>query len=255
MEAELQHLQEEGALEPVEIADWPAPIVPVLKCDKSSVQICGDFHLTVNPVLKLDTFSIPKVEDLFTRLRKGKAFTKLDLSQAYQQQPLEESSKKYVVFNTHKGLFQYTRLPYGISSAPGIFQRVIENVLQDIPGVATYLDDILITGSSDETHLETLEEVLRRLDKAGLQVRLKKCEFMWPSLTYLGHKIDKTGLHPLPDKVKAIQKAPIPQSVSELKSYLGLLTYYGKFFPNMSSTLCPFYRLLRKDQPWEWLKE
>ena len=255
VEAELQRLQEEGTLEPVEIADWAAPIVPVLKSDKSSVRICEDFRLTVNPVSKLDTYPIPKVEDLFTRLRKGKAFTKLDLSQVYQQLPLEESSKRYVVINTHKGLFRYTRLPYGISSAPGIFQRVIENVLQDIPGVVTYLDDILITGSSDETHLETLEEVLRRLDKAGLRVKLKKCEFMRPSVTYLGHKIDETGLHPLLDKIRAIQEAPTPQSVSELKSYLGLLTYYGKFFPNMSSTLCPLYRLLRKDQLWEWHKE
>ena len=136
VDEELKRLQEEGTLEPVEIAEWAAPIVPVLKRDKNAVRICGDFRLTVNPVSKLDSYPIPKVEDLFARLRGGKYFTKLDLSQAYQQLPLEEDSKRYVVINTHRGLFRYTRLPFGISLAPGIFQRVIESILQGIDGVS-----------------------------------------------------------------------------------------------------------------------
>ena len=99
--------------------------------------------MTVNPVAKLHRHPIPKVEDLFATLERGKKFTKLDLSQAYQQLPLHPDSRKYVVINTHKGLFQYTRLPYGISSAPGIFQKEMDNLLAGIPGVAVYLDDIL----------------------------------------------------------------------------------------------------------------
>ena len=171
VEKELQRLQDDGTLEPVEIAEWAAPIVAVLKRDKNSVRICGDFSVTVNPVSKLDKYPIPRVEDLFARLRKGKCFSKLDLSQAYQQLPLDEESKKYVVINTHRGLFQYTRLPFGISSAPGIFQRVIESLLQGIDGVVVYLDDILITGSTEEGHLKALDEVLSRLDRAGLRVK------------------------------------------------------------------------------------
>ena len=134
VEVELKWLQEKGTLESVEMSAWAAPIVPVLKSDKTSVRICGDFRITVNPVSKLDTYSIPKIEDLFSTLRRGNCFSKLDLSQAYQQLPLDEESKNYVVINTHKGLFQYTRLPFGISSAPGNFQRVIESVLQGIDG-------------------------------------------------------------------------------------------------------------------------
>ena len=103
-----------------------------------------------------------------------------------------------MVINTHRGLFQYTRLPFGISSAPGIFQRVIESLLRGIEGVVVYLDDILITGSTEDAHLRTLDEVLSRLDHAGLRVKQSKCAFMRPSVTYLGHKIDK-GLHPLED--------------------------------------------------------
>ena len=103
---ELERLQAEGTIEPVEFAEWAAPIVAVLKRDKNTVRICGDFSVTVNPVSKLDRYPIPKVEDLFVRLCKGKHFSKLDLSQAYQQLPLEEDSKKYVVINTHWGLFR-----------------------------------------------------------------------------------------------------------------------------------------------------
>ena len=110
------------------------PIVPVLKKDKKSVRICGDFKRTVNPVARLDRYPIPKVDDLFTSLGGGEMFSKIDLSQAYQQVPLEENLRKVVVINTQKGLFCFTRLPFGISSAPGIFQRVMENLLQGVRG-------------------------------------------------------------------------------------------------------------------------
>ena len=252
VEDELARLVEEGTLEPVQFASWAAPIVPVLKADKSSVCICGDFCQTINPVSKLDRYPIPKIENLFATLSKGKLFTKLDLSQAYQQLPLEEESKQFVVINTTKGLFRYNRLPFGISSAPGIFQRVIENVLKGTPGVVAYIDDILLTGPTEEAHLQTLEEVLKRLERTGLKAKMSKCQFMESSVSYLGHRIDAEGLHPLPDKVQAIVDAPDPQNVQELKSYLGLLSYYGKFLSNLSSVLAPLYRLLRKDYRWRW---
>ncbi len=89
------------------------------------------------------------------------------------------------------------------------------------------------------------------VEKAGLRIKLSKCEFMKPSETYLGHKIDEQGLHPVAEKVEAINNAPIPMSVQELKSYLGLLTYNSKFYPRMSDNLVPLYRLLQKDQPWK----
>ena len=254
VEEEIDRLVSEGILEPVEYANWAEPVVAVLKSDKKNVRLCGDFRMTVNPVAKLHRHPIPKVEDLFATLERGKKFTKLDLSQAYQQLPLHPDSRKYVVINTHKGLFQYTRLPYGISSAPGIFQKEMDNLLVGIPGVAVYLDDILVTGVTEQEHLKSLEEVLRRLGQSGLRVKKKKCLFMVPSVSYLGHKIDADGLHPLPDKLQAVKAAPTPRNVSELKSYLGLLTYYGKFLPNLSTHLEPLYRLLPKDSKWKWTK-
>ena len=246
VDRELQRLQDEGILEPVETAEWTAPIVAVLKRDKSSIRICGDFSVTVNPESKLDRYPIPKPEDLFAKLANGKRFSTLDLSHAYQQVPLEVESRKYVVVNTLRGLFQYTRLPFRISSATGIFQRVMENLLQ---GVVVYLDDILVTGRSEEDHLRALEEVLRRLERAGLRVKQSKCTFLRPSVTYLGHKFDAEGLHPVDDRIR---DAPTPTSVPRLKSYLGMLSYYNKFLPNLSSVLHPLHQLLRKDTPWRW---
>ena len=252
VEVELEKLVKQGVIEPVTFADWAAPIVPVLKDDKKSVRICGDFSLTVNKASRLDCYPIPRVEDLFAKLRGGKSFTKLDMSQAYLQLQLDDESKKYVVVNTHKGLFQYNRLPFGVSSAPGIFQRTMESLLQDIPAVVVYIDDILITGASDTEHMQSLERVLDRLESSGLRLKKDKCVFTAPSVNYLGHKIDKDGIHPTEDKVRAVQQAPAPKNVSELKAFLGLLNYYGKFMPNLATTLSPLYRLLRTSTQWRW---
>ena len=152
-----ERLVGEGTLEPAQFANWAAPIVPALKSNKSSIQISGDFRQTVNPVLKLDRYLIPKVEDLFAVLAGGKLFSKIYLSQAYQQLLLDEESKQYVVINTHKGLFRYIHLPFGISSAPGIFQHVMESVLQGIPRVILCLDDILMSGATEAKHPQIVD--------------------------------------------------------------------------------------------------
>ena len=122
---------------------------------------CGDFKVTLNSVSKLDRHLIPRIEDLFATLGGGTLFSKLDMSQAYQQLELDEVSQQYTVINTHKGLFRYRRLPFGIVSAPTIFQRVMESLLQNILGVIMYIDDVLITGKNDEEHLKSLETVLK----------------------------------------------------------------------------------------------
>ena len=232
VEAELDRLQKDGIIEPVQFADWAAPIVAVLKSDGKSVRICGDFKVTINQASKLDQYP-----------RK---------IQAYQQLLLEENSKRFVVINTHRGLFRYNRLPFGVASAPGIFQRVMESLLSGIPGVVVYIDDILITGKTEADHLVALEEVLKRIENAGLRLKKEKCAFLAPSVVYLGYKVDAQGIHPVAEKVKAIQEAPRPKNVTELKSYLGLLMYYSRFLPNLSDTLAPLYKLLKRHMHWKW---
>lgn len=184
------------------------------------MRICGDYKLTVNAVSKTNPYPLPRIEDIFASLAGGKAFSTLDLEHAYQQVPLAEAARKYTTVNTHKGLFQYQRLPFGIASAPGIFQRTMETILQDLPHVCVYLDDILVTGPSEQEHLATLEEVLCRLDTAGVRLKRKKCAFMRPSIEYLGHRISAEGLQPTDSKMKALKDAPVPANVSQLKSFL-----------------------------------
>ena len=141
-------MQSEGIISPVEFTEWAAPIVPLVKQD-GSVRICGDYKCTVNQVSKLDNYPIPMTEDLLGTLGGGNKFTKLDMSQAYQQLLLDEESEKFTTINTHKGLYQYNRPPFGVSSAPGIFQRTMENLLQGIPHVVVRVDDILVSGKDD----------------------------------------------------------------------------------------------------------
>ena len=128
----------------------------------------------------------------------------------------------------------------------------MKTVLAGIPRVLVYLDDILITEASQEGHVSNLKEVLSRLQQTGFHLRKDKCEFMISSVKYLGHIIDAIWLHPAPDKLKAVKNAPTPQNVTELKAYLGLLTYYSKFLPNMATTLSPLYMLLHNNVKWQW---
>ena len=176
------------------------------------------------------------------------------MSQAYQQLLLDEESKQYTTINTHKGLFQYNRLPYGISSAPGIFQRNME-LLWNIPYVIVRVDNFLVSGACDEDHLNNLEEVLKRLASTGLRLRKDKCVFMEPPVTYLEYKVSKQGIQPLQDKVDDITNAPAPTNASELRSYLGMINYYQKSLPNLSSVLAPLHALLPNEACWHWGKE
>lgn len=182
----------------------------------------------------------------------GSIFSKLDLAKAYSQIPVHESSKQYTTLTTHKGLYAYNRLPFGISSSAAIFQRQMDRIFKDLPHVLCYQDDILVTGKDHDQHIATLAEVLKRLQENGLTVKREKCEFMKTSLQYLGHMIDKDGIHPMNDRVEAIRTAPPPNDVSQLRAFLGLVNYYQKFLTNLSHVLHPLHQLLQKESQWSW---
>ncbi|XP_033111478.1 uncharacterized protein K02A2.6-like [Anneissia japonica] len=141
VELELKRLLENGIISKIDRSDWASPIVVVPKCD-GKVSLCGDYKVIVNKVLDDSHHSLPTAEDLFAILEGGKVLTTLDLTNAYLQLSLDRESRKYLTINTHLWLFQLNRLPFVISSAPGIFQCVMIHILQGIPGVVCYLDDI-----------------------------------------------------------------------------------------------------------------
>nr|XP_025043376.1 uncharacterized protein K02A2.6-like [Pelodiscus sinensis] len=251
VEADLERLVKNGVLIPVTHSPWATPIVPILKKD-GSIRICGDFKVTVNPVLCAEQYPLPRIDDIFAGLAGGQRFSKIDLSQAYLQMQVDEESQELLTIVTHKGLYRYCRLPFGITSAPALFQRAMDQILCGLPGVQCYLDDILVTGGNEEDHLKNLEATLQRLEEYGLRVRKDKCAFFQPSVEYLGHIIDATGLHKSPSKVKAIVEAPPPQNVSQLRSFLGLLNYYGRFISQLATLLKPLHELLGQNKVWKW---
>ncbi|PAA73574.1 hypothetical protein BOX15_Mlig008794g1 [Macrostomum lignano] len=237
VESQLNREIEQGILVPVQHSEYASPVVPVLKSD-GSVRVCADFKQTVNPNVEPDSYPLPRIEELFAKLTGGRLFTKLDLSQAYMQLPLDEASQ--------------TRLPFGVSPAVGIFQRRMDCLLQGITSTACFIDDLIITGKDDSSHLNSLEQVLEKLSQSGLRCKLEKCQFMQTSISYLGHRIDADGLHPIKDKVEAIVSAPAPKDATQLRSFLGMVNYYGKFLPNLSQILAPLHLLLREQHRWNW---
>ena len=251
VEQDLERQVHNGVLQRVEYSEWATPIVVVPKPSKA-VRICGDFSVTVNPQLKINQYPIPRPEELFAALNGGEQFTKLDFSEAYLQ--LEES-QQFMVINTHKGLFKYTRLPFGIAAAPAVFQQTMDIVLQGLPGVVCYLDDIIITGKDKQEHLNNLEQVLSRIQEFGFRVRKEKCFFMQDSVEYLGHIVSKNGIQMSPKKVEAIVEMPRPKDQKELRAFLGMINHYSKFMPNLSDLCAPLNGLLQKTAKWRWSKE
>ncbi|XP_021345514.1 uncharacterized protein K02A2.6-like [Mizuhopecten yessoensis] len=248
---ELDRLEKAGIFEKVESSDWGTPIVPVLKHD-GSVRICGDYKVTINSFFDVPEYPLPTSEELFAKLKGGDQFSKLDLTNAYQQVLLDEESRKLVTINTHRGLYRYTRLPLGVAAAPAIFQRTMDHVLQGIEGVGCILDDILITGKSDAEHRHNLDTTLQRLEDFGIRLKKTKCFFMRDEVEYFVFKVNKDGIHPSPWKVEAILKLVDPQTKRELQSWLGIVNYYRKFIPNLATVAEPLTHLLANDVEWQW---
>ena len=254
VDVELDRLIEEGILEPVEFSEWASPVVIVKKKD-DSIRLCADFKVTLNQQIEPNIHPIPNPTDLLSSLPGSNVFSKLDLSQAYAQLPLSDESQKLCVISTHRGLFKFTRLPFGISSAPAIWQKTIEQIVSGIDGVVVYFDDILIAGRSQAEHDARLGQVLQRFLKAGLRLKRKKCELNRDRVSYLGFVVSDKGLHPDQAKVSGIVKAPHPSDVPRLQSFLGLVNFYNRFIPNASQLLFPLNRLLQKDVSFEWSED
>ena len=253
LEAELNRMQKEGILEPIKNSEWATPLVVVPKAN-GKIRVCGDFKVTINQCVETKQYPLPTVEDIFAHLAGGRVFSKLDMSQAYLQLPVHEDSKPLLVINTPKGLFQYTRLPYGVSVAPAIFQAVMDCVLQGLP-VACYLDDILIAAPTESEHNLILEQVLQRLQESGIHLCEEKCMFGQQQVEYLGHCIDAMGIHPTKNKVRAISEAPTPANITQLRAFAGLMNYYAKFIPQVAAHMAPLYKLFQKEQKWVWTEE
>ncbi|UYV83430.1 K02A2.6-like [Cordylochernes scorpioides] len=201
--------------------------------------------------VKREHYPIPSVEYTLAQMGGAKLFSRLDANSGVWQIPLSVESSSLTTFLTPLGRYRFKRVPFGISSAPEVFQRKMSNLLESQSGVNCHMDDIVIWGATQE-HDERLRCVLRKLQNSGLALNKEKCIFSVKEITFLGHLITERGVLPDPDKVQAIREFPSPSSISEVRRFLGMVNFTGKFIPDLSTILYPFNQLLVKRNDWRW---
>lgn len=230
---------------------WSAPVHLVPKKMDASGE--RKFRLVVdyrrlNEVTVDDKYPLPNITELFDKLGKSNYFSTLDLASGYHQIEVEESDRPKTAFTTQSGHYEFTRLPFGLKTAPATFQRTMDNVLRGLHGIhcMVYLDDIIVYSSSLQEHIDKLHMVFQRLRETNLKVTLDKSEFLRKEVLYLGHQITKDGLRPNDDKIKSVLDFPLPRTPTEIKSFLGLVGYYRKFIRDFSKITQPLTACLKK---------
>ncbi len=251
VKAELESMVETGVISPVtEPTDWCSGMVAVPKSN-GTVRICVDLT-TLNRAVKREVHPMASVDESLAQLAGSSIFSKLDANSGFWQIPLHDTSRLLTTFLTPFGRFCFNRLPFGISSAPEVFQRLMSELLRDIPNVICHMDDILVHGRDQETHDKSLKTVLDRLYAAGLTLSEEKCQFAASSITFLGHIIDSDGIKADPKKTAAIRDFPTPSTVTELQRFMGMVNQLSKFLPSLAKSNAPLRELLKKDREWIW---
>ncbi|KAJ3639202.1 hypothetical protein Zmor_004072 [Zophobas morio] len=195
------------------------------------------------------------INDLILSLNGSKWFSEIDLKSAFHQIELEESNREITTFATCGGLYRFKRLFFGINCAPEIFQRIMEQLAEDLHGVEIYVDDFLVHGKTLEEHNRNLLELLKRLENSGITVNKGKCKIAQKKLEFMGHEISEEGVRPLRSRIETIKNFRAPKTKTELSSFLGLVGFCSKFIPEYSALTAPLRKLIRKDVQFQWRKE
>ena len=207
--------------------------------------------------IKRGHYQIPTREEIISDMAGAKYVSKLDASQGFWQLKLDESStrSRYCTFNTPFGRYCFLRLPFGIKSAPEIFHRAMEQIIEGLDGVRVYIDDIMIWGSTAKEHNDRLSRVLERIQKFGLKLNKNKCEFGVTEILFLGDKLSSQGVQPDQEKIKAIQNMPRPTDKTGVLRIMGMVHFIGKFIPNLTAKTACIRELLYKDCEFSWTDE
>ena len=233
--------------------EWVSPLVVIPKSD-GDVRIYVDMRRANEAVIR-ERHPIPTVEELLHRLNGSTMFSKLDLKWGFHQIVLDKDSRPITTFTTHRGLFRYKRLMFGLSSAPEKYQKIICDLLKNCEGVANIADDVIVYGVDRKEHDERLHKVLAKLLDSGLTLNPKKCQFRMNKLTFFGHDLSKQGVSPSKEKISAIENAKRPKNVSEARSFLGLVQYSSRFIPDLATLARPIQDLVKKSVRFVWGQE
>ena len=255
---QLERMQRNGVVKPSE-SPWGSPVVLVRKRD-GSLRFCVDYR-QLNSVTKPDLFPLPRINDLLDQLGKSKYFSTLDLKSGYWQIKVNADSQEKTAFVTHKGLYEFRVMPFGVTNAPAVFQRLMQRVLAGLQAenvtefVSVYLDDVIVFSETFTDHIKHLEAVFDRLKKAGLMLNPKKCRIVCNEVEYLGHVVTPQGLKPNNRNLDAVKKFSPPTSLKQLQQFLGLTSYYRRFIPSYAKIAYPLHSLTRKGALFQWSAE
>lgn len=236
-----------------EPTEWVSSLVVVDK-KNGKLRVCLDPR-DLNRAIKREHFRLPTREDIMSQFANAKYFSKLDASSGFWQMKLDDSSSRLCTFNSPFGRYRFLRLPFGISSAPEVYHKAINMIYEHLDGVDTSMDDIIIWATTKSEHDKRLKAVLDATRKANLKLNRDKCQFGVTELTFVGDIVSSEGVRPDPRKVSAIKNMPRPQNKKDVQRFNGMVTYMGKFIPNLSEKMAPLRQLTEKNVEWEWNHE
>lgn len=248
---ELRRMESLGVVRKVtHPTDWVNAIVLVPKRD-GSIRVCLDPR-PLNRAVRRAQYSLPTVPELAVRLRGAAVFSVLDARCGFWMVKIDDASADLCTFSTPFGRYQFLRLPYGINCAPEVFHARLRQHLEDLEGVESFIDDVIVWGRNKQEHDNRLDRLLQRAREIGIKFNRDKCKFGLPEITYLGHKFDTTGMRADDTKIKAIMEMPYPDNRKALERFLGMVNYLSKFIPNYSECVNVLRSLLKKDSEWVW---
>ncbi|KAH7706955.1 hypothetical protein AAVH_25810 [Aphelenchoides avenae] len=224
---------------------FASPIVMVKKADGKSFRMAIDYR-RLNSLTCPATYVIPLMSDLTDKVPGHKLYSTFDFQSAFHMIPMAEEDK--TAFITPYGLFEYLTMPFGINAGPVVMTRVMESLRQELTAAFfVYIDDVCLASNSESQHLKDIEQFLKVLEKYGLRLRLDKCHFGQPEVRYLGVLVSERGLRPDPSKITAVRSTKIPKTLTELRSFIGAVSYWRKFIPHFASIMHPLHQLTKND--------
>lgn len=250
MDEQIDKWFEQGVIEP-SISPWSAPVVIAYRNGKP--RFCVDYR-KLNAVTTPDEFPIPRQSEILSSLSGAQVLSSLDALSGFTQLELDPEDVEKTAFRTHRGLFQFRRMPFGLRNGPSIFQRVMQGILAPYLWLfcLVYIDDIVVYSKSYEEHIQHLDKVLEAIEKAGITLSPNKCHLFYGSILLLGHKVSRLGLSTHAEKVKAILELDRPRKLKQLQTFLGMVVYFSAFIPYYAFICAPLFHLLRKDCRWKW---
>ena len=248
---EVRKMLQKGVIEP-SISPWSSNIVLVTKKD-GSTRFCVDYR-KLNAVTKKDSYPLPDIRQCLDALADSAWFSCMDINAGYWQIGVKPEDREKTAFATSMGLYQFVKMPFGLVAAPSDFCRLMGDIFRDIQWIECliYMDDIIVPAKTIDETLVRLEHVFQRLQQANLKLKPSKCVFMQKSVKFLGHEVSALGINTDKDKIKAVQEWPVPRTVKQVRSFVGLAAYYKRFIASFGEICKPLYQLCEKNRQFLW---